>query len=107
MRDEKKRSVPVNELNATLKASALIGLVEKGVIPREDNGDIDDAGFNDFWTYYERNLETAFAAYAHDVLKMAEQCTDECRNDSDCRRYELIFTALTFVFGFVLGFLFK
>ena len=43
----------------TLKAAALIGLVEAGVIRREETGDVDTDGFERFWCKFERNLEIA------------------------------------------------
>lgn len=45
-------------LNITLKAAALIGLVENGVIQPEENGDIDTENFERFWCYFERQMDT-------------------------------------------------
>lgn len=47
-----------NKMAATLKAAALIGLVENGIIRREENGDIDTENFERFWCYFERQIDT-------------------------------------------------
>lgn len=56
-----------NKMAATLKAAALIGLVENGIIRREENGDIDTGAFESFWQYFERQLDTA----VYDALSKA------------------------------------
>lgn len=55
------------KLCTTLKAAALIGLVEHGIIRREDNGDVDTEQFERFWCYFERQLDTA----VYDALSKA------------------------------------
>lgn len=57
------------KIAATLKAAALIGLVENGIIPREENGDIDTEPFERFWCYFERQLDTAIYDLLSRVLK--------------------------------------
>ena len=46
------------KLCTTLKAAALIGLVENGIIQPEENGDIDTENFERFWCYFERQMDT-------------------------------------------------
>lgn len=46
------------KLYTTLKAAALIGLVENGIIQPEENGDIDTENFERFWCYFERQMDT-------------------------------------------------
>ena len=57
------------KMAATLKAAALIGLVENGSIRREENGDIDTGAFETFWKTYELQLDAAVEDLVSDVLK--------------------------------------
>lgn len=61
------------KMAATLKAAALIGLVENGIIRREENGDLDTAGFERFWQYFERQLDTAVTDLVSDLLKQLKK----------------------------------
>ena len=62
-----------NKMAATLKAAALIGLVENGIIRREENGDIDTGAFERFWQYFERQLDTAVTDLVSDLLKQLKK----------------------------------
>lgn len=57
------------KMAATLKAAALIGLVENGIIRRDENGDIDTGAFENFWKAYELQLDAAVEDLVSDVLK--------------------------------------
>ena len=58
-----------NKMAATLKAAALIGLVENGIIRRDENGDIDTGAFENFWKTYELQLDAAAEDLVSDLLK--------------------------------------
>lgn len=61
------------KMAATLKAAALIGLVENGIIRRDENGDIDTGAFESFWQYFERQLDTAVTDLVSDLLKQLKK----------------------------------
>ena len=62
-----------NKMAATLKAAALIGLVENGIIRREENGDIDTGAFENFWKTYELQLDVAAEDLVSDLLKQLKK----------------------------------
>lgn len=57
------------KMAATLKAAALIGLVENGIIQRDENGDIATEAFENFWKTYELQLDAAVEDLVSDLLK--------------------------------------
>lgn len=61
------------KMAATLKAAALIGLVENGIIRRDENGDIDTGAFENFWKAYELQLDAAVEDLVSDLLKYLEK----------------------------------
>ena len=70
------------KLCTTLKAAALIGLVENGIIQPEGNGDIDTENFERFWCYFERQMDTAIYDLLSKVLRKESQEKREDRTDN-------------------------
>ena len=70
------------KLCTTLKAAALIGLVENGVIQREENGDIDTENFERFWCYFERQMDTAIYDLLSKTLRKEREEKRKKRTDN-------------------------
>lgn len=70
------------KLCTTLKAAALIGLVENGIIQPEENGDIDTENFERFWSYFERQMDTVIYDLLSKVLRKERQEKRENRTDN-------------------------
>ncbi len=90
------------KLNTTLKAAALIGLVENGVIQREENGDIDTENFERFWCYFERQMDTVI----YDRLSAERQKARREGRQRRENRWKTIlrcYTALFFLLGVLLA----
>ena len=70
------------KLCTTLKAAALIGLVENGVIQREENGDVDTENFERFWCYFERQMDTAIYDLLSKTLRKEREEKRKKRTDN-------------------------
>ena len=70
------------KLCTTVKAAALIGLVENGIIQPEENGDIDTENFERFWSYFERQMDTVIYDLLSKVLRKERQEKRENRTDN-------------------------
>lgn len=58
-----------NQMATTLKAVALIGLVENGIIQRDENGDINTDAFERFWARFERNVDLSIQGILLEMLQ--------------------------------------
>lgn len=98
----------------TLKSVALIGLVEAGVIQKDDDGGVDTERFERFWRRFQGNLDNAMdnamaelsARYqaAYDCAKEANRTANRGAHKRYLSsKFALFFSALAFFFGFLCG----
>lgn len=89
-------------LNITLKAAALIGLVENGVIQREENGDIDTENFERFWCYFERQMDTVICDRLSAERQKARR-EELQRRENSRKTIQRSYNALFFLLGVLLA----
>lgn len=58
---QEERTKQGMHLQITLKGSALMGLLNAGIIQPDENGDLDTDGFERFWIEFEKKMEADVA----------------------------------------------
>lgn len=96
-------SIKNSRLTLTLKGAALIALVEEGIIPRDENGGIDTAPFERFWSRFDRNLNAQITDELNEVRKVAEECANDRRSKRHFQCRNAIIPAAAFFLGFLLA----
>lgn len=74
-------------ISVTLKAAALVKLVDAGVIQREEDGSVNTEGFERFWSGFEQNLYTAMDITLAELsarYKNAENTLAKAKIERDC-----------------------
>ena len=85
----------------TLKSVALIGLVEAGVIQKDDDGGVDTEQFERFWRRFQGNLDNAMDNAMAELSARYQAAYDCAREANRTAKSALFFAALALFFGFL------
>lgn len=87
----------------TLKSVALIGLVEAGVIQKDDDGGVDTERFERFWRRFQGNLDNAMDNAMAELSARYQAAYDCAKEANRTAKSALFFAALALFFSFLCG----
>lgn len=84
----------------SLKGASILAAIESGLVKEDSSGNYSTEEFEKFWTIFEESVSN------HSINNQSKKKSNHWYNNID-NRYTPVFTSVFFIFGFILGCIFK